>query len=191
MKFLSKFSEYINNKGYKRFISNFVIIIIICVIGLITWDTFTNAPQLNVNNTEENNNKPETLEQAYSDDMETQLESILTQIKNVGEVDVMITYESSTEVIPASNITESNQVTEEKDAQGGTRTTIQEDMSKNVVTSGGNQDLIVIKEIKPQIRGVMVVAKGAGDIRVKTELVEAVKTIFQIPGYRVMVYEKK
>ena len=114
-----------------------------------------------------------------------------TQIKNVGEVDVMITYESSTEVIPASNITESNQVTEEKDAQGGTRTTVQEDMSKNVVTSGGNQDLIVIKEIKPQIRGVMVVAKGAGDIRVKTELVEAVKTIFQIPGYRVMVYEKK
>jgi len=190
MKFLSKFSEYINNKGYKRFISNFVIIIIICIIGLITWDTFANVPQLNVNNAEENN-KPETLEQAYSDDMETQLESILTQIKNVGEVDVMITYESSTEVIPASNITESNQVTEEKDAQGGTRTTVQEDMSKNVVTSGGNQDLIVIKEIKPQIRGVMVVAKGAGDIRVKTELVEAVKTIFQIPGYRVMVYEKK
>ena len=191
MKILFKFKEYINNKGYKRTISNFVILIIICIIGLIAWDTFTNEPLINSEKVQESlDNKQEAWKQDYSDDMETQLETILTQIKGVGAVDVMVTYESSTEVIPASNVTKSSQITEEKDSQGGIRTTTQEDLSENVVTSGGNQNLMVIKEIKPQIRGVVVVAQGAGDIRVKTELIDAVRTIFQIPSYRVMVYEK-
>ena len=189
MKFSEKLKEYINNKGYKKIIYNFLALIIICIIALITWDTFSEKPE--INSTDVPDIKQESWKQAYNDDMETQLENILSQIKGVGTVDVMITYESSTEVIPASNISKSSQVTQENDSQGGTRTTTQEDLSENVVTTNGNNDLIVIKEIKPQIRGVVVVAEGAGDIRVKTELIEAVRTIFQVPAYRVMVYEKE
>jgi len=193
VKLSEKIKDYINSKGYKKVIYNFLVLIIICIIALITWDTFTEKPLINSLESQvkgDTSNGEENWREAYTDDLETQLENILCQIKGVGAVDVMITYESSTEVVPASNTTKSSQVTEERDSQGGTRTTTQEDLSENIVTTNSNNDLVVIKEIRPQIRGVVVVAEGAGNIIIKTELIEAVRTVFQVPAYRVMVYEK-
>lgn len=191
MRLSEKLKDYINNKGQKKVIYNFVALVIICLIFLITWDTFMGKPMeiSTKNQLSPDKNNVSNSPGLGSDDLEVRLENILTQIKGVGEVDVMITYESSTEIIPASNTTKSNQITEENDSQGGTRTTTQEDMTENIVTTNNN-DLVVIKEIKPQIRGVVVVAEGAGDVRVKSELIEAVRTVFQVPAHRVMVYEK-
>lgn len=194
MKIIDKLKELISNNGYKHIIYNFLAIVIICTIALIAWDTFFPSQRENitkVNVEKEGVSKNVTSKNEYQDTAEGQLKNILGQIKGVGEVEVMITYETSTEIVPASNLTKSNQLMEEKDAQGGTRTTTQEDSSQNVVITNDNNELVVIKEIEPQIRGVVVVAQGAGDIKVKTELIEAVRTIFQIPAYKVMVYEKK
>lgn len=196
MKFINRFKEYINNKGYKKIVYNLLAIVIICTIALITWDTF--FPTMLAENKKEKENivnenivNEAAWKNNYQDSTEVQLEKLLGAIKGVGEVDVMITYETSTEVVPALNVTKSSQLTEEKDAQGGSRTTTQDDSSQDVVMTNKNDQLIVIKEIKPQIRGVVVVAQGASDIKVKTELIEAVKTIFQIPAVKVVVYEKK
>ncbi len=194
MKGFEKYKEMINNTNYKKMIYNLVTIIIVCVIALLSWDTFfpsnkTNPETKLVGNVKE---KEQAQESNYKDSLELQLKQILSQIKGVGAVEVMVTYESTAEVVPAINKTQSNQVSEEKDAQGGTRTTKQDDQSESIITStNGTGQLIVLKEIKPQIRGVVVVAAGAGDIRVKTELIEAVKTIFQVPAHKVMVYEKE
>ncbi|WP_129597775.1 sporulation stage III protein AG [Anaerophilus nitritogenes] len=193
MKMFNPIKEYLQNHNHKKIIYNLLMIIIVCIIGLITWDTL--FPIKNSNKNQDisiQNTKEEDISQNnYQDTAQVQLKQILGQIKGVGEVEVMVTYEASTEVVPASNITKSTQITEEKDAQGGTRTTTQDDSSQNMVMSGQNDKLIVIKEIKPQIRGVVVVAEGAGDIMIKTALIEAVQTIFQVPAHKVMVYEKK
>ncbi len=189
MNYFNKLQEYINNKGHKKIIYNFIAVIVICLIALITWDTFSDKPIESSFDTQAPLNTKNTIQSSDSSD-EIQLENILSQIKGVGEVDVMITYESSSEVVPASNTTTSSQVTEEKDAQGGARSTTQENLTNSIVTSNNNNDLVVIKEIKPQIRGVVVVAEGAGDIKIKSELIEAVRTVFQVPAHRVMVYEK-
>lgn len=196
MKVFESIKEMMHKMGYKKMIYNLIAIVAVCVIALITWDTF--LPEKNPNNGIDVMNKERLQDESFStegykDSLETQLKNILNQIRGVGQVEVMVTYESSVEVIPASNTTKSNQKTDEKDAQGGTRTTLQEEVTQSIVTNnnGGGDGLIVIKEIKPQIRGVVVVAEGAGDIKVKTELIEAVKTIFQIPAHKVMVYEKK
>lgn len=196
MKINEKFNDMLQKMGHKKMIHNLIAIVIICVIALITWDTFypgkLQGSLANITAKQEQEDEKFPAEN-YRDSLETQLKNILGQIKGVGQVEVMVTYESSVEVIPASNTTKSQQQTQEKDAQGGTRTTTQEELTQNIVTSSstGGAGLMVIKEIKPQIRGVVVVAEGAGDIMVKTELVEAVKTIFQISAHKVMVYEKK
>ncbi len=196
MKINEKFNDMLQKMGHKKMIHNLIAIVIICVIALITWDTFypgkLQGSLANITTKQEQEDESFQAEN-YRDSLETQLKNILGQIKGVGQVEVMVTYESSVEVIPASNTTKSQQQTQEKDAQGGTRTTTQEELTQNIVTnsSTGGAGLMVIKEIKPQIRGVVVVAEGAGDIMVKTELVEAVKTIFQISAHKVMVYEKK
>ncbi len=63
-------------------------------------------------------------------------------------------------------------------------------MTIQVVTNseGG---MIVLKEIKPKVKGVIVVAQGAEDIEVKEMLYEAVKTVLGISGNRVEVYSSK
>ncbi|KXG76797.1 stage III sporulation protein AG [Thermotalea metallivorans] len=194
MRGFEKFKDMINNSNYKKIIYNLIALMILCMIALLSWDVFFPKSK----NTSESKlvgtvNQEEIEKSAYQDSVEQQLKHILSQIRGVGEVEVMITYESTSEVVPAINTTRSSQLTEEKDAQGGTRTTKQEDQSESIITSsnGTAGQVIVLKEIKPQIRGVVVVAEGAGDIAVKTELIEAVKTIFQIPAHKVMVYEKK
>jgi stage III sporulation protein AG len=193
MKILDQFKAYLGNNGYKKIVYNLLIVVIICTIALITWDSFYPIEITSSNPILKENPKDEEIEfkSEYKDSDEEKLKKILSNIKGVGEVDVMITYETSTEVVPALNVTKSSQITEEKDAQGGVRTTTQDELGQNVIMANQNEQLVVIKEIKPQIRGVVIVAAGASDIKIKTELIAAAQTLFQIPTHKVMVYEKK
>jgi len=197
MNFFNKLKEKLNKGNSKKIINNLVIVVIVCVIILISLSVFFPKENSNVadNNALEKvsveNKIPET---AYSDSMEDRLEKILSNIDGVGEVEVMITYETSTEVIPASNVTKSQQTTEESDKQGGTRVIKQENTTQSIVTVSGkdyNNSPIVIKEIKPIIRGVIVVAQGAEDPEVKNQLIEAVTTIFQVKSHKVKIYDRK
>ena len=192
MKIYKKFRNCFNNKQYKKIIYNLATFVIISIIFLVAWDTFlpkkpnpkNETPvHKNENIIEEENNKFQTTQ-------ESKLENILSQIKGVGKTNVMITFEAGSEVVPAFNVQNSKQLTEEKDAQGGIRSTTQEDSTKNIVTGNKDDEMIILKEIEPQIRGVVVVAEGAGDIEIKSRIIEAVQAVFQIPISKVMVYEK-
>lgn len=200
MSFFNKFKDMLDTGNTKKIIHNLAIIVIVCIIILISLSTFfpkkeakdVNNSNLNVVNGElEDVNIPK---EAYSDNMEDRLEKILSKIDGVGEVKVMITYETSTEVVPASNVTKSQQTTKETDTQGGNRVIEQENTSENIVTVSNkdyNNSPIVIKEIKPIIRGVIVVADGVDNLQVKNNLIEAVTTIFQIKSHKVKVYDQK
>lgn len=199
MKFFDKLKSMLENGNTKKIISNLLVVVIICVIILISLSIFypkqepedmNSSSDQEVSQASTDTNIPES---AYSDSMESRLESILSQIDGIGEVEVMITYETSTEVVPASNTTKSEQTTQESDKQGGTRTTKQENTSENIVTVSDKDyknSPIVIKEIKPIIRGVIVVAEGADNPEVKNNLIEAVTTIFQIKSHKVKIYNR-
>ena len=103
---------------------------------------------------------------------------------------VMITLEDTVEKVPAFNTTTNNETTNEIDSQGGTREIVREDMTIQVVTSTEGS-VIVLKEIKPTVKGVIVIAEGAEDLEVKEKLYEAVKTVLGIPGNKVEVYASK
>ena len=59
------------------------------------------------------------------------------------------------------------------------------------VATGSQGSLTVLKEIKPTIKGVIVIAKGADNLEVKEMLYEAVKTVLGISGNKVEVYSSK
>ncbi|HZK57758.1 MAG TPA: stage III sporulation protein AG, partial [Clostridia bacterium] len=123
--------------------------------------------------------------------IEERLKQILGKISGAGEVEVMITFDMSSEIIPASNTVKTEDASEEKDASGGVRTVQSQNLTENIVISNDNTAKpLVLKEIKPQIRGVIVVAEGANDIEVKMRLYDAVKTVLQVSGDRVQVYAK-
>jgi len=127
----------------------------------------------------------------YEDQQELKLQKKLSAIKGVGRVEVMITYKSSKEIVTAMNTTESETVTEEQDSSGGTRRVSQRDVNSQTVTIGetGNAKPLVIKEMEPEIKGVIVIAEGARDIRVKLDLIRAVQTALGVSPQQVEVFE--
>lgn len=196
MKVFNKLKELLSSGNLKKTTANFIAIIIVCVIALISWSIFFPKDKDTV---AESENMKEVIKdegegkEVYNDSIDKQLERILSNINGVGDVDVMITYETSTEVVPALNVTKSQQTTEEKDKQGGSRRIKQENVSENVVTVNDKDyknSPIVIKEIKPTIRGVIVVAEGSSNPEVKNQLIDAVTTIFQIKSHKVKIYER-
>jgi len=55
--------------------------------------------------------------------------------------------------------------------------------------SDGNEP-IVLKEIEPVVRGVIVVAEGAADVTVKLDLQRAVRAVLDIPLSKIEVFER-
>lgn len=186
---IKKYLEKVNNKELMR---NLFIILIIGIILIIIADIFIKEKKgVNQNLKLENEVKnPTNTETDYGTVLENKLEDVLSQLKGVGSVKVMITLEDTIEKIPAFNTTKNNETTNELDSQGGTREIIREDTTIQVVT-GNEGSLIVLKEIKPTIKGVIVIAEGAEDLEVKERLYEAVKTVLGISGSKVEVYASK
>lgn len=189
MNFKFNFKEFLSKITNKKYINKLLIILIVGIMLLITASLFKD-------NKKEETTKKDNIEKEikesdmedYAYVLERKLEKILSQIKGAGNVDVMITLDETTEKIPAVNKTENQEKTSEEDSQGGVREINREDSTLQVVTKGNEGSILVLKEIKPKIKGVIIVAEGAYDIEVKEQLYEAVKTVLDVSGNKVEVY---
>lgn len=186
---ISRIKKHLEEMNNKKFINNLFIILLASVIVLIGISIFTDkkdlveAPARVVEEV--------SLEDDYSIYLEQRLAKILEKLEGVEEVSVMITLEESIESVPASNTTKTIERTKEVDAQGGTREINREDTNIQVVSGTSNDSMVLLKEINPTVKGVIVVARGADDPIVLEKLYEAVKTVLGIAGNRVQVYSSK
>ena len=121
------------------------------------------------------------------------LEKVLTLINGVGEVKVTVNLASSTQKDFAVNTTTNNKTTKEQDQKGGNRVITENNENGQMVlvreNQGSKEDPVVVKETKPEVKGVIVVAEGAGDAGVKADLMNAVQVYLDIPLYKVIVLE--
>ena len=110
----------------------------------------------------------------YANYIENKLERVLSNINGAGKVSVMVSVESSSEIIYATS-------TEEKtnSLTSGSTTTITSEPI--IITSQGSSKPIIIKEYMPKINGVIVVAQGAENVSVRLELQKAVLAILNVP----------
>lgn len=129
----------------------------------------------------------------YEQQFETQLKDALDEIAGVSEVTVVVNVEATERRVYEKNTVTSSQKTEEKDREGGER--IVEDLSKDeqmvIIRDGEKEVPIVLETKKPEIRGVLVVAKGADNIQVKKWIIESVTKLLDVPSHRVSVMPKK
>jgi len=187
---LKKHLESMNNN--KKFINNLFIILIILIIFLIVANYFlkskNESPSLESEFKSQATYEDETDYSAY---LEKKLANILSKLEGVGKVNVMVTLENSVEKVTATNTTKSTENIIENDSEGGTRQVQREDLTMQVVTRGSDGSLLVVKEIKPKVLGVIVIAEGADDPEVKERLYEAVKTVLGVKGNQVQVYSSK
>ncbi|MCG7406302.1 stage III sporulation protein AG [Paenibacillus sp. ACRRX] len=130
---------------------------------------------------------------AIEKSFETRIRSILEEIVGVGQVEVLVTIDSTEEMVIQRNNKDSQQVTEETDANGGKRHTTQYSRDGEIVMTeqSNSHSPIVTKRIKPKVRGVVVVAKGAENAVVKQLIVDAVEKGLNVPSYRISVVPRK
>ncbi|KHO62393.1 stage III sporulation protein AG [Thermoanaerobacter sp. YS13] len=182
-------------KDNKKLVENLTVIFLIGLILLIGASTLSKPrPSNNNENKELVLAQKESNTEDYVQKLEKDLKNILSKIEGVGNVEVLITLNSDEEVVAAMDVVESSTTTNEKDSNGGIRETIQTESNNKVVTSqdtSGQNTPIVLKRIMPEIRGVIVVADGAKDPRLKYELSSAVQTALGIPAYKVKVISSK
>lgn len=129
----------------------------------------------------------------YEQKIESRLKEILEKIVGVGNVDVMVTIESTEESVVYRDIHESEQVTDEKDVNGAQRhiTSVTRDGKIALYTVSGSQKPIILKMIKPEVRGVLIVANGAENSVVKQMLSEAVQRGLNVAPSRISILPRK
>ncbi|HHY37909.1 MAG TPA: hypothetical protein GX507_03165 [Clostridia bacterium] len=128
--------------------------------------------------------------------MENDLEAILSEIDGAGRVLVRVSLKAGPQKELAEDRTRSQRSTDERDERGGTRRITENTEDVRVVMAGqpagfGGNTPMAVKESRPEIAGVMVVADGAADPRTKSMLGEAVRTLLDIPAHKVIVLPRK
>ncbi len=161
-----------NNKKKTENLVFFLIILIVTVVAInIIW-----KDDKKEENTVSNSSKKlaETVENSYTEDtLEKRLENILSNISGVGNVDVLITYNETEEIIPVYNKNGKKSTTNETDSSGGTRVVEDSETSEEVVLE--NNKIITQKTVSPKIEGAIITATGANNLNVKAYIIQAVE----------------
>ena len=184
---MQDFMQKIKEKKLKR--SDWLILglagILILIIALPT-DT---EEKKQAEKSKENISKENNTMEASKDEIERKLEDILEKIDGAGDVKVMITYQDSgTQVVEKDKNTSENSL-EESDSTGGVRSTKEQQLQESTVyedADAGNTPF-VSKELLPKVEGILIVASGGDNQKVKQNISEAVLALFQVEAHRIKI----
>lgn len=75
--------------------------------------------------------------------------------------------------------------------KGGTRVINESSIKKEVVyeDNNGKKSIITSKIVTPEIKGAVVIAKGASNTNVKTNIILAVEAATGLPSHKIQVFE--
>lgn len=199
---IKKIIRNLESRNLKKNFYNLLIVLLIGVLIILVSSFFTNDNE----STETIATKDKTSEESvikeqevnealssYESGQKEQLKSILSSINGVGKVEVMLTVESTSEKVPAVDITKSTTNTNEKDTSGGTRENVQENDGAKVVMSntGEANTPLILKVLNPKINGVVIVAEGGEDKTLQYNIIKTVSTLYNIPEHKVSVFSMK
>ena len=180
----------VEKSNNKKSIENLIALAIILVVTVIAINYIWKGDKKNDNNSNKilaDTNIIKETEANNDSDLEVRLEDILSGISGVGEVRVLITYSETSIVNPVYNEDAQESVTEETDTSGGKRTISSTTNKKEVAYS--NDNMITKSVTSPQIQGAVIIAKGAGDSKVKTDIIQAVEAATGLSTYKIQVFE--
>ena len=163
-----------------------ILIVTVVVINLIWKDEDASENIINSNNKQLAVKENITIKTLT---LEEKLENILSKIVGVGDVDVLLTYNETEEIIPIYNTKDKTSLINETDSTGGSRVTQESDSSKEVVYQ--DDEIIVQKTKSPKIEGAIIAASGANNSSVKANIVQAVEAATGLATHKIQVFEKQ
>jgi stage III sporulation protein AG len=155
---------------------------------------FTNSKSVNTSTETADSQETKVTNLAdYENEQKKELINILKRIEGIGEVDVMINFQSGEVKVPAYDTTTQTTITEETDKEGGKRINNQKNDGSTVVMTNdaGDNEPFILETYKPKVVGVIVVADGAKNSKTKSDIQKAVESLYDITANKVNVYPMK
>ena len=184
---MQDFMQKIKEKKLKR--SDWLILVLAGILILIIALPTDTKEKKQAEKSKENISKENNTMEASKDEIERKLEEILEKIDGAGDVKVMITYQDSgTQVVEKDKNTSENSL-EESDSTGGVRSTKEQQLQESTVyeeADAGNTPF-VSKELLPKVEGILIVASGGDNQKVKQNISEAVLALFQVEAHRIKI----
>ena len=187
-----------DGKGKKN-IENAVVFIIILIVTILIinmiWGTSDEKADENTvhNTTTTKLVNGEAQENSNSDEVENSIKQILSKINGVGKVDVLITYSESSRVVALYNENSKQSQTQEEDTNGGTRTIEETNNDKEIIFKEENGEKVPVTEktVMPKMEDALIVAEGANNAEVKTNIIQAVEALTGLSTHKIQVLEMK
>ena len=152
-------------------VSAVLIMILLLISEIFTFGNTENIPKENT----------EIYSAQYIEKTEKELEALLEKISGAGEVRVMITLENCYENVYAKGYSE-------KSENKNDLLKSESEEEYIIVKNGSNtEECLVIKVYEPTVKGVAVIAEGAGNTQVKNAITQTVCALFDISTARVSV----
>lgn len=183
--------------GQKR-LENIIFLIVILIITIIIINTILKQGKSDNTKNENEVDKYKVLatdlnidEKNSNDELNNNLEGILSTIKGVGKVHVFINYSESSKTVAMYDEKTTATSTEETDSQGGLRNTTSTETQKDVIysDSDGNKEPVTESVIMPKIEGAIITAEGASNANVKTNIINAVQAVTGLSMDKIQVFE--
>lgn len=112
-------------------------------------------------------------ERSYEQEMERKLEELLGQVQGVGQVRVMLTFQG----------------TGEKKVEKDASASAEEHREETVYEERGSSERTpyVTSESNPKVEGVLVIAQGGGNSRIRQEILEAAQALFGVDAHKIKI----
>lgn len=130
----------------------------------------------------------------YESYIENKLEQAIAVMEGAGKAKVMVTVNTSRELVVEKDAPVSYRDTTESDSQGGSRKVKEEEKAEETIyskESDGSTSPYVVKTKQPLIEGVVVVAQGGDRAEVRQNITEAVMALFDIEPNKIKIVKMK
>ncbi len=180
----------------KSFKKEQILILLLCGVLLLVIALPADAPSTDARQQEEtrmNTQETQTPDSGAAEErtrrLENRLKTILSKVEGIGKTEVMLTLKSDGKRMIEKDLEES-QGKEENQEENGASASDQSSSRESTVyqrDAQGNELPYVTEELEPEIAGVLVIAQGAGNAAVVSEITEAVMALFGVEAHKIKV----
>lgn len=125
-------------------------------------------------------NKSEEIKKENYENTEQKLAEILSNVKGVGDVRVMIEYSEGKESVVAEN----------RKSENSSQVDNNQNKSETEIAFSNNNP-VILKEIYPKVKGVIIVAQGGDNVEIKNQLISAVMSLMDLDANKIEVLTMK
>lgn len=128
----------------------------------------------------------------YALGLENRLVKVLSSIAGAGDVTCMITLDGQVELVLAYSNDEKISSTQNTTSSGTINSTETSNINKEpiLINVNGSSEPLVLYEIMPDIKGVVVVASGANDVKVRLDILKAVQALLNVNSSQIEIFAK-